>query len=84
MMMTTADNTIVELRKTFSTRFLIVYRSTPNTTTGEPPAELLFHCQIRTRLSLVTPSVSTTVDSKQTDQKSHHDKRSKERQFELN
>ena len=27
-------------------RFLLVYRSTPNTTTGESPAELLFHRQI--------------------------------------
>jgi len=42
---------------------------------------LLFHRQLCTRLIL---SVSTTVDSKQTDQKSHHDKRSKDRQFELN
>ena len=57
------------------TRFLIVYRSTPNTTTGESPAELLFRHQLRTRLSLLTPNVSTTVDRKQTDQKSHHDKK---------
>ena len=48
-------------------RFLIMYRSTPNTTTGESPAGLLFHRQLRTRLSLLTPSVSTTVDSKQTE-----------------
>jgi len=61
-------------------RLLIVYRSTPNTTTGESPAELLFHRQICTRLSLLTPSASTTVDNKQTDQRSHHDTKSKERQ----
>ena len=65
-------------------RFLIVYRSTPNTTTGESPAGLLFHRQIRTRLSLITPSIAATVGSKQADQKSHHDKKSKERQFEVN
>ena len=65
-------------------RFLLVYRSTPNTTTGESPTELLFHRQIRTRLSLITPSVSTTIANKQADQKSCHDRRGKERQFELN
>ena len=46
-------------------RFLLVYRSSPNTTTGESPAELLFHRQIRTRLSLITPSVSTTIANRQ-------------------
>ena len=65
-------------------RFLLVYRSTPNTTTGESLAELLFHRQIRIRLSLITPNVSTTIANKQADQKSDHDRRGKERQFELN
>ena len=65
-------------------RFLLVYRSTPNTTTGESPAELLFHRQIRTRLSLVTPDVSTAVVNKQANQKNCHDKRGKEREFEPN
>ena len=55
--------------KTRLARFLLVYRSTPNTTTGELPAELLFHRQIRTRLSLVTPDVSTAIANKQADQK---------------
>ena len=62
-------------------RFLIMYCSTSNTTTGESPAGLLFHCQLHTRHSL---SVSTTVDSKQTHQKSHHAKKSKDRRFEMN
>ena len=55
-------------------RFLLVYRSTPNTTIGESPAELLFHRQIRTRLSLITPNVSTAIANKQADQKSYHDR----------
>lgn len=62
---------------TFETKlakFLLVYCSTPNTTIGESPAELLFHCQIRTRLSLVTPDVSTAIANKQADQKKCHDK----------
>ena len=65
-------------------RFLLVYRSTTNTTTGESPAELLFHRPIRTRLSLITPNVSTMIANKQADQKSYHDQRSKARQFEIN
>ena len=65
-------------------RFLLVYRSTPNTTTGESPSQLLFHRQLRTRLSLVTPDVSATVANKQSDQKNCHDKQGKQREFELN
>ena len=30
--------------------FLLVYRSTPHSTTGQPPSELMFGCRIRTRL----------------------------------
>ena len=65
-------------------RFLLVYRSTPNTTIGESPAELLFHRPIQTRLSLITPSVSATVGNRQADQKSYRNQRSKERQFKVN
>ena len=43
------------------TRFLLVYHSTLNTTTGESPAELLFHRLIRTRLSLITPNSLKSV-----------------------
>ena len=52
--------------KTKLVRFLLVYRSTPNTTSGESPVELLFHRQIRTRHSLVF----STIANKQADQKS--------------
>ena len=45
---------------------------------------MLFHRPIQTRLSLITPSVSATVGNTQADQKSYHDYRSKERQFEVN
>ena len=54
-------------------RFLLVYRSTPNTTTGESPAESLFYHPIRTRLSLITPNFSTMIANKHADQKSYHD-----------
>ena len=62
-------------------RFLLMYRSTLNTTTGVSPAELLLHHE-RTRLDLLMPSLSSRVLTKQADQKSQHDRRSKERQFE--
>ena len=65
-------------------RFLLVYRSTPNTTTRESPCKLLFQRQIRTRLSLVTPDVFAIVANKQSNQKSCRDERGKQREFELN
>ena len=61
-------------------KFLLVYRSTLNTTTGESPCELLFHRQIRTKLSLVIPYVSATVAKKQSNQKSCRDRRGKQRE----
>ena len=37
-------------------RFSLVYCSTPNTTTGESPAELLFHQPISKQTQLEMPS----------------------------
>eukprot|EP00733_Pompholyxophrys_punicea_P001154 Pompholyxophrys_punicea_v1_NODE_512_length_1796_cov_6.566341.p1 type:complete len:182 gc:universal NODE_512_length_1796_cov_6.566341:1185-640(-) len=39
------------------TTFLGTYRSTPHSTTGETPAKRMFGREIRTRLSLIYPSV---------------------------
>ena len=50
-------------------RFLLSYRTTPNATTNVSPAELLFNRQIRTRLTIVVPKVSSTVSYKQAAQK---------------
>ena len=61
-----------------------MYRNTPNSTTGRSPAELLFHRTLRTRLSLLRPSVADTVVNKQASQKEQHDKKGRERQFEVN
>ena len=41
--------------------FLLAYRNTPNSTTGQSPAELLFHRTLQTRLSLLKPSMYNTV-----------------------
>ena len=64
-------------------RFLLSYHTTPNATTGVSPAELLFGRALRTRLNLLRPDVSTKVQDKQASQKQHHDKRSKERHFQV-
>ena len=36
-------------------RFLFTYRTTPNTATGIPPAELIFKRQLRTAFHLLKP-----------------------------
>ena len=55
-------------------RFLLTYRTTPHTTTGLSPSEMLFNRKVRTRLDLVQPSVERRVDQKQIQQKLYHDR----------
>ena len=64
-------------------RFLLTYRTTPHTTTGTSPAELLFNRRPRTKLDLLRPSVEARVEKKQQDQKRAHDKSAKPRKFNL-
>ena len=45
--------------------FLLCYRITPHTTTGESPSVLLYGRQLRTRPDLYRPSVSDNVSQKQ-------------------
>jgi len=54
--------------------FLLMYRSTPHSVTGVPPAELFLKRQLRTRFSLLKPSLARTVEEKQLKQKTYHDK----------
>ena len=50
-------------------RFLLAYRSTPQTTTGVTPAELLLNCRLRTRLDLIRPELRHRVETQQEAQK---------------
>ena len=63
--------------------FLLTYRSTPHATTNQSPASLFLQRQLRTRFSLITPSIERRVHSKQAEQKSQHDKHTKIRQFQM-
>ena len=49
-------------------RFLLSYRTTPQSTTGQTPAELLLKRQLRTRIASVVPDVNATVGNKQQSQ----------------
>ena len=44
---------------------LLVYRTTPHSTTGEPPSLLLMGRRLRNRLDLLTPSLETHVEARQ-------------------
>ena len=62
-------------------RFLVAYRSTPQTTTGVTPAELLFNRRLRTRMDLIRPDVRQRVEAQQSSQKEQHNNTRTARQF---
>ena len=49
-------------------RFLLAYRNTPHSTTGEPPSQLFLGRRLRTRLELLKPDLSIKVNNRQIDQ----------------
>ena len=59
-------------------RFLLSYRTTPHSTTGVPPAELLMKQRLHTQLNQLVPSVANRVRNKQSQQKAAHDYHAKE------
>ena len=61
------------------TRYLAKYRITPQSTTGVSPAQLLMKRQVRTRLDLINPNLSSRVLDAQSNQKTHHDYHAKDR-----
>ena len=64
-------------------RFLLKYRTTSQTTTGETPAELLMNRRLRTHLDLVRPSLAERVRQNQGKQKQQHDLHARDRDREL-
>ena len=46
-------------------RYLLTYRNTPHSTTGETPAMLMFGRNLRTRLDLLIPSANTAIHKSQ-------------------
>ena len=54
-------------------RFLFSYRTTPNSTTVQTPAELFLNRRLRTSLDLLCPDLGRKVFDKQSDQKARHD-----------
>ncbi|XP_051916747.1 uncharacterized protein K02A2.6-like [Hippocampus zosterae] len=63
--------------------FLLRYRTTPNSTTGESPADLFLKRHVRTRLDFLKPSISDTVRRRQYQQKEEHDRQAADRQFDV-
>ena len=64
-------------------RFLFSYRTTPHTTTGVPPAELLFGRNLQTRFHKLYPNRRDRVEEYQAKQKQGHDQQAKWREFQL-
>ena len=60
-------------------RFLLAYRTTPHSTTGRPPAELLVGRHLRTRLDLLRPDLSATVQRRQEAWRDHRARHSSAR-----
>ena len=65
--------------------FLFKYRTTPHTTTGISPAELLMGRQLCSHLSLLHPdfTIQDRVLNKQQSQKDHHDSCANRRHFTI-
>ena len=67
--------------KTRLARVLLLYRITPQSSTGVSPAELLLGRCPRTRLDLLKPNLADKVENKQLQQKVDHDRAARLRNF---
>ena len=63
--------------------FLFQYRTTPNCTTGQSPADLFLHRHVCTRLDLLKPCTKETVRKRQYQQKDRHDRSAADRSFSV-
>ena len=64
-------------------RFLFWYRLTPHSTTGVPPAELLLGRRPRSKLDLLKPNLTETVEAKMAMQMKHNDTHTRARSFQV-
>ena len=62
-------------------KVLMAYRTTPQSTTGVSPSELLQGRRIHTRLDLLKPSVTERVEKRQLQQTLSHDSSSRQMYF---
>ena len=62
-------------------RFLFHYRTTPNSTTGVSPAEILMGRKLKTHLDKLRPNLASIVYGRQQSQVMSHDKQTSERTF---
>ena len=62
-------------------RFLLNYRTTPHSTTGGTPSELMFGRQLRTRMDLLKPDIGRRVRFRQDQQKQGHDAHARPTEF---
>ena len=53
-------------------RFLLAYRNSPHSWTGETPASLMFGRKLRTKMDQALPDIKTKVSSNQSDQVKSH------------
>ena len=58
-------------------KFMLQYATTPHTTTGHSPSELLFERKLRTRLDSGKPVLGKFEEEKQFRQKENHDQRTR-------
>ena len=63
--------------------FLLSYRTTPHSTTGEMPSLLLLGRQVRTKFDLLRPNWERWVCAKQACQKMGHDNKAKDRELQI-
>ena len=62
-------------------KVLMAYRTTPQSTTGTSPSQLLLGRRIRTRLDLLIPNIAERVENRQMQQKLLHDKSNPRKTF---
>ena len=64
-------------------KYLLGYRVTPHSTTGNSPSELLNNRKLKTLLDLLHPNLHGKVQMKQQEMKNRHDKHAKHREFHV-